>query len=134
MSKRTGDRQKALLALAATALLALAGGCTGGCSREEPQRAPQDSYARMEDPEYRAALKGQEQERDQILGTLAERRRILKEAEDAGAGEEELARLKADVEAAIGEFEQNRQRSSAIVRQRILQDINGTKQLEGKVK
>ena len=88
----------------------------------------------MEDPEYRAALKGQEQERDQILGMLAERRRILKEAEDAGAGEEELARLKADVEAAIGEFEQNRQRSSAIVRQRILQDINGTKQLEGKVK
>lgn len=130
MTKRDCHLPLRWLGLAAALLLGLVSGCTGGCSREEPATLP----PRLADPQYRAQLKEQERVRDQILGTLAERRRLFKEAEDAGAGEEELARLKADIDAALEEFEQNRQQSMAIVRERIWQDVNKSKQLEGKVK
>ena len=60
--------------LAPLALIAsLLGGCTGGCSREQPQPPEESVVKRMEDPVYRSQLESLRAEQNEIAdGNLLE--------------------------------------------------------------
>ena len=112
--------------LAPLALLAsLLGGCTGGCSREQPQPLPPPEEAvvtRMEDPAYRSQLESLRAEQSEI----AERASAIgKELEAARAENPEGAKTK-ELEkkhaAVLKEMEAQRAKALAVVRSRMLQD------------
>ena len=102
--------------------------CLRSRTAEEP--AALDSYARMDDPVYQKKLDVQVAERNGIMKELFAARKRLQAAEDAGAPEEELAPLRAALAACEKEFEDNRQKSMAIVRQQILLQEERNRQLQ----
>lgn len=112
------------VALAAVVLVL----CLRSRTAEEP--AALDSYARMDDPVYQKKLDVQVAERNGIMKELFAARKRLQAAEDAGAPEEELAPLRAALVACEKEFEDNRQKSMAIVRQQILLQEERNRQLQ----
>lgn len=110
--------------LAPLALVAsLLGGCTGGCSREQPQQPPEESViTRMEDPVYRSQLESLRAAQSEI----AERASAIgKELDAARAENPESAKTK-ELEkkhaAVLVEMEALRAKALAAVRNRMLQD------------
>lgn len=110
--------------LAPLALVAsLLGGCTGGCSREQPQQPPEESViTRMEDPVYRSQLESLCAAQSEI----AERASAIgKELDAARAENPESAKTK-ELEkkhaAVLVEMEALRAKALVAVRNRMLQD------------
>ena len=110
--------------LAPVALLAsLLGGCTGGCSREQPQQPPEESVVtRMEDPAYRSELENLRAAQNEIAERVSA---IGKELEAARAENPESAKTK-ELEkmhaAVLDEMEALRAKALVAVRNRMLQD------------
>ena len=111
--------------LAPLAIIAsLLGGCTGGCSREQPQTTPPEEpvVTRMEDPAYRSQLDSLRVAQNEI----AERASAIgKELEAARAEDPESAKTK-ELEkkhaAVLVEMEAQRAKALVTVRNRMLQD------------
>lgn len=109
--------------LAPLALIAsLLGGCTGGCSREQPQPPEESVVKRMEDPVYRSQLESLRAEQNEI----AERASAIgKELDAARAEDPESAKTK-ELEkkhaAVLVEMEALRAKALVTVRNRMLQD------------
>ena len=114
------DRFAALVA--ATLLL------TGCPKAEEPTDGKVTN--RLEDPVYAQALDAQHDEKRQIHVEMDRTLRALEalKAEDPELTGEKAQALKAEMDALKERFEANRQKSMAIVRQRILSDVNNEKQ------
>lgn len=112
--------------LAPIALIAsLLGGCTGGCSREQPQPLPppeESVVKRMEDPVYRSQLESLRAAQSEIAERMSA---ISKELEAARAEDPESAKTK-ELEkkhaAVLMEQEAQRAKALEVVRNRMLQD------------
>lgn len=109
--------------LAPLALVAsFLGGCTGGCSREQPQPPEEPVVTRMEDPAYRSQLESLRAAQSEIAERASA---ISKELEAARAENPESAKTK-ELEkkhaAVLVEMEAQRAKALAAVRNRMLQD------------
>lgn len=80
--------------------------------------------SRLEDPEYRAALKAREAAQLKVLGAMDAVRRRIAEAEERGAGEEELAALKDELKACAEEFQAERRRAQDVIRERLRREAD----------
>ena len=111
--------------LAPLALLAsLLGGCTGGCSREQPQPLPPEEAVvkRMEDPVYRSQLESLRAAQSEIAERASA---INKELEAARAEDPESAKtkeLEKKYAAVLVEMEAQRAKALEVVRNRMQQD------------
>ena len=104
-------------------LVSLLGGCTDGCSREQPQQPPVEPVVtRMEDPVYRSQLENLRAAQSEIAERASA---ISKELETARAENPESAKTK-ELEkmhaAVLGEMEALRAKALVAVRNRMLQD------------
>ena len=104
-------------------IVSLLGGCTGGCSREQPQQPPEESVVtRMEDPAYRSELENLRAAQNEIAERASA---ISKELEAARAENPESAKTK-ELEkmhaAVLDEMEALRAKALVAVRNRMLQD------------
>lgn len=115
-------KSMAVRALPLAGLLLFAAGC--GCSGDAPADEPAlDPVARrMNDPVYLKKIDEQLEERRRIMKAMAEAKGRLDAAKAAGASEEELARLTAELEAAKKAFKVNKAASALLVRERMLRD------------
>lgn len=126
----TDCRKKAWILAAAVAALAAIVLVLCLRSRTTVEPAAPDSYARMEDPVYRERMNEQVAARNGILKELFAARNRLQAAEEAGAPEEELAPLREALAACEKDFEDNRQQSMALVRQKLRQQEERNSQLQ----
>ena len=116
--------------LAPLALIAsLLGGCTGGCSREQPQPQPPEEAVvkRMEDPVYRSQLESLRAAQSEIAERVSA---ISRELEAARAEDSESAKTK-ELEkkhaAVLVEMEAQRAKALEVVRNRMQQDESAAK-------
>lgn len=88
----------------------------GGCTREDEKS---EVAERMNDPVYRQQLSAIDKEQRGIMKKVHEARMALQAAKDAGADEETLAKLQADVDASLAELDQSHKKAQAAVRAKI---------------
>ncbi len=129
MSTKTVMRIRAL----GLALAAFAAGCGGEQPGAGPEPVEKDAVKRrMNDPVYVQKLETAMEERRDIMRQYGEAMAKVKAAEEAGAGEEELAALKAAAQKFKDEGEANRQKAMKMVRERMNSDISqNLKQTKG---
>ena len=102
----------------------LAAAALSGCGEDEARTAP---VSRAEDGEYLKTLDAQRDERKVIMKRVDEARRALESAKVDGASADEVAALERKLEAALEEFKANREKSQAIVAERINREIKEKK-------
>ena len=110
------------LRIASIAALALAGGCTGGCSRDDAEDLPEPVSVAdriKKDPEYAAKLKSLEAEQGDIMQRGANLREELKKAVIADPDSDEVKRLKAELEKVAAEMDDAHKKAAAVVRERL---------------
>ena len=110
--------------LAPLALLALLlGGCSGGCSREEPQTPPEESVIkRMEEPAYNAQLKSLRAEQSELADRANSVAKELEAARAADPASERTKELEKKHAAVLAEMEALRAKTLVTIRNRMLQD------------
>ena len=121
---RALENLAAAVKIASISALTLAGGCTGGCSRENPEGPGPEPVSigdRIKnDPEYAAALKTIEREQGDIAQRGADLRNALEKAMEEGADSETVAQLKAQFESVAAEMDASQKKAASVVRERLV--------------
>lgn len=106
-------------------LAALALAVFAGCGKDSGQDAA--PVSRAEDPVYLKVLESQQKERRNLMKDLDDARKALAAAKAAGAEEGELKKLEEKLEAATAAIKANREKSQAIVAERINRELDEKK-------
>ena len=116
--------------MVASALLisSLLSGCSGGCSREQPQQLPEDPVVkRMADPAYVKQLNDLRAEQSEIAERANAIAKELEAARDEDPASEKTKELEKKHAAVLVEMEAARAKALVAVRNRMLQDEAGGK-------
>lgn len=116
------DMASTLRVLLPAALMLAVCGCGSGDEPAPPEKEQDAVVRRMEDPAYVKQIQGKIDERRDIMKSMADAKRRLDAAKAAGASEEELAPIAAEIEAGKKAIKDNKAAAERMVRDRILAD------------